>query len=56
MSGVLARVVLWCTRGAVLIISGAMGCVDVWCIGLFIIGMSPVFLLKIPAKFSSAVV
>ena len=30
MSGVLARVVRWCTRGAVLIISGAVGCVDVW--------------------------
>ena len=29
MSGVLPRVVRWCTRGAVLIISGAVGCVDV---------------------------
>ena len=30
MPGVLARVVRWCTRGAVLIIAGAMGCVYVW--------------------------
>ena len=30
MPGVLARVVHWCTRVAVLIISGAVGCVDVW--------------------------
>ena len=43
MSGVLARVVCWCTCGEVLIIDGAVGCVDVWCVGLFIIGMSPVF-------------
>ena len=56
MPGVLARVVRWCTHGAVLIISGAVGCVDVWCVGLFIIGMSHVFLLKISANFSSAVV
>ena len=56
MPGVLARVVYWCTRGEVLIIAGAVGCVDVWCVGLFIIGISPVFLLKISANFSSAVV
>ena len=30
MSGVLARLVRWCTRGAVLINAGALGCVDVW--------------------------
>ena len=29
MPGVLARVVRWCTRGAVLIITGDVGCVDV---------------------------
>ena len=56
MPGVLARVVRWCTRGEVLRIAGAVGCVDVWCVGLFIFGMSPVFLLKIFANFSSAVV
>ena len=56
MPGVLPRVVRWFTCWAVLIISCAVGCVDVWCIGLFIIVMSPVFLLKIPANFSSAVV
>ena len=56
MPGVLACVVHWFTRGAVLIIAGAVGCVDVWCIGLFIIGMSPVFMLKISTNFSSAVV
>ena len=41
--GILARVVRWCTCGAVLIIDGAMSCVDVWCVRLFIICMSPVF-------------
>ena len=56
MPEVLARVVRWFTRGAVLIISGAVGCVDFCCVGLFIIGMSPVLLLKISANFSSAVV
>ena len=56
MPGVLAHVVRWCTRGSVMIISGAVGCVDFWCVGLFIIVMSPVFLLKISANFSSAVV
>ena len=30
MPGILSRVVRWCTCGAVLIISGAVGCVDVW--------------------------
>ena len=55
MPGVLALVVRWCTRGAVMIISGDVGCVDVWCVGLFIIGMSPVLLLKISANFASAV-
>ena len=30
MPGVLDRVVRWCTRGAVLMISGTVGCVDVW--------------------------
>ena len=30
MPGVLAPVVRWCTRGAVLIIAGSVGCVDVW--------------------------
>ena len=30
MTGVLARVVLWCTRGSVLMTDGAVGCVDVW--------------------------
>ena len=29
MPGVLACVVRWCTRGTVLIIDGAVGCVDV---------------------------
>ena len=29
MPGVLVRVVRWCTRGAVLIIAGAVGYVDV---------------------------
>ena len=43
MPGVLARVVRWCTCGAVLIIDGTVGCIDVCCVGLFIIGMSPVF-------------
>ena len=43
MHGVLSCVVHWCTCGEVLIIDGAVGCVDVWCVGLFIIGMSPVF-------------
>ena len=56
MPWVLARVVRWCTCGAVLIIAGAVGCVHVWCIWLFIIGMSPVFLLIISPNFSSAVV
>ena len=56
MPGVLDCVVRWCTRWAVLIIAGAVGCVDVWCVGLFIIHMSPVFLLKISANFSSAIV
>ena len=56
MPGLLARVVRWCTCGAVLIIAGAVGCVHVWCIWLFIIGMSPVFLLIISPNFSSAVV
>ena len=51
---VLARVVRWCTRGAVLIIASAVGCVDVWCVGLFTIGMSHVFLLKISPIFASA--
>ena len=55
MPGVLALVVRWCTSRAVIIIAGAVGYVDVWCVGLFIIGMSPVFLLKISANFSSAV-
>ena len=56
MPGVLASVLLWCTRGSDLITAGAVGCVDVWCVGLFIIGMSPVFLLKISDNFLSAVV
>ena len=56
MPGLLARVVRWCTHGAVLIIDGAVVCVDVWCVVLFVIGMSPVFLLEIFADFSSAVV
>ena len=56
MPGVLACVVRWCTCGAVLIIAGAVGCVDVCWVGLFIIGMSPVFLLIISPNFSSAVV
>ena len=30
MTGVLARVVLWCTRRSVLMTDGAVGCVDVW--------------------------
>ena len=30
MPGVLSRIVSWCTCGAVLIITGAVGCVDVW--------------------------
>ena len=30
MSGVLALVVRWYTHGTVLIIAGAVGCVDVW--------------------------
>ena len=30
MPGVLARVLRWCTRGSVLMIAGAVGCVDVW--------------------------
>ena len=30
MPGVLDRVVHWCTHGAALMISGAVGCVDVW--------------------------
>ena len=30
MPGVLSHVVRWCTRGAVLMIAGAVGCVDVW--------------------------
>ena len=33
MPWVLARVVRWCTCGAVLIIAGAVGCVDFWCVG-----------------------
>ena len=56
MPGVLTRFVRWCKRGVVMIITGAVGCVDVCCFGLSIIGMSPVFLLKISANFSSAVV
>ena len=56
MPGVLPRVVRWFTCWAVLIISCAVGCVDVCCVRLSIIGMSPVFLLKISANFSSAVV
>ena len=56
MPGVLPCVVRWCNRGAVLIISGSVGCVDVCCVGLSIIGMSPVFLLKTSANFSSAVI
>ena len=56
MPGVLAHVVRWCKRGEVLIIAGAVGCVYIWLVGLFIIAMSPVFLLKISANFSSAVV
>ena len=47
MPGLLARVVCWCKRGAVLIIAGAVGFVDVWCVGLFT-------LLKIFANFASA--
>ena len=43
MPGVLPLVVRWCACGAVLIIASAVGCVDVCCIGLSIIGMSPVF-------------
>ena len=52
--GVLAHVVSSCTHGAVLIIAGAIGCVDVWFVGLFTIGMPHVFLLKIFANFASA--
>ena len=56
MPGLLARVVRWCTRGTVLIIAGAVVCVEVWCVVFFIIGMLLVFLFKISAIFSSAVV
>ena len=54
--GVLARVLRWCTCGALLIISGAVGCVDLGQVSLFIIGNSPVFLLKITTNFSNSVV
>ena len=54
MHVVLAHVLPWFTHGEVLIITGAVSCVDVWCVGLFTIGMSHVFLLKISAIFASA--